>query len=44
LTNTRNCADLVLHVTNGEKAEDADKFFRRCGMVTVRVNYAVEVV
>lgn len=41
---TPSCAHLIVHVTNGENAEDADKFFRRCGMVTVRGNYAVQVV
>ncbi|MEM5585969.1 hypothetical protein WNZ15_26185 [Roseibium sp. AS2] len=37
---TRNCAHLMVHVTNGENAADADSFFRRCGMVTVGGNYA----
>jgi len=36
---TRNCAHLMVHVTNGDNAEDADRFFRRCGMVTVGGNY-----
>jgi len=35
----RSCAHLMVHVTNGENAEDADRFFRRCGMVTVGGNY-----
>ena len=35
----RNCEHLMVHVTNGENAEDADRFFRRCGMVTVGGNY-----
>ncbi|MEP1557512.1 MAG: hypothetical protein ABJJ90_12370 [Lentilitoribacter sp.] len=35
----RGCAHLLVHVTNGENAEDADRFFRRCGMVTVGGNY-----
>jgi len=35
----RNCAHLMVHVTNGDNAEDADRFFRRCGMVTVGGNY-----
>ncbi len=41
---TRSCAHLMVHVTNGENAEDADKFFRRCGMVTFWGDYAVQVV
>ncbi|WP_422376202.1 hypothetical protein [Roseibium sp.] len=36
---TRNCAHLMVHVTNGDNAEDADRFFRRCGLVTVGGNY-----
>lgn len=36
----RGCAHLMVHVTNGENAEDADRFFRRCGMVTVGGNYS----
>jgi len=36
---TRNCAHLMVHVTHGENAEAADKFFRRCGMLTVGGNY-----
>ncbi|GAB2188359.1 hypothetical protein [Roseibium sp. LAB1] len=36
---TRSCSHLMVHVTNGENAEDADRFFRRCGMVTVGGNY-----
>lgn len=35
----RDCRHLLVHVTNGENAEDADRFFRRCGMVTVGGNY-----
>jgi hypothetical protein len=34
-TETRSCKQLMVHVTNGENAEDAVRFFRRCGMVTV---------
>eukprot|EP00903_Cladosiphon_okamuranus_P001208 g1206.t1 len=37
---TRNCAHLMVHVTNGDNAEDADRFFRRSSMVTVGGNYA----
>jgi GNAT superfamily N-acetyltransferase len=36
---TRGCVQLMVHVTNGDNAEDADRFFRRCGMVTVGGNY-----
>ncbi|MEM5582580.1 hypothetical protein WNZ15_08980 [Roseibium sp. AS2] len=35
----RGCAHLLVHVTNGENAEDADRFFWRCGMVTAGGNY-----
>ncbi len=35
----RSCAHLMVHVTNGDNAEDADRFFRRCGIVTVGGNY-----
>ncbi len=34
--NTLGCARVMVHVTNGENAEDADWIFRRCGPVTVR--------
>ncbi len=34
--NTRGCAQVMVHVTNGDNAEDADRFFRRCEMVSVR--------
>jgi hypothetical protein len=34
--NTRGCAHVMVHVTNGDNAEDADRFFRRCGMMTFR--------
>ena len=37
--NTRGCAHVMVHVTNGENAEDADQFFWRCGMVTIGGNY-----
>ncbi|MEM5585965.1 hypothetical protein WNZ15_26165 [Roseibium sp. AS2] len=40
LAKERGCAHLLVHVTNGENAEDADRFFRRCGMVTVGGNYS----
>ncbi|PVB60999.1 hypothetical protein [Labrenzia sp. 011] len=36
---TRNFTHLVVHVTNGDNAEDADRFFLRCGIVTVGENY-----
>ncbi|WP_417684567.1 hypothetical protein [Roseibium sp.] len=36
---TRDCAHLLCHVTNGENAAEADRFFRRCGMKTVGGNY-----
>ncbi|WP_417667263.1 hypothetical protein [Roseibium sp.] len=36
---TRDCAHLLCHVTNGENAAEADRFFRRCGMRTVGGNY-----
>ncbi|TYC53804.1 hypothetical protein FMN50_13605 [Rhodobacterales bacterium] len=35
----RNCEHLLVHVTNGENAEEADRFFRRCGMVINGGNY-----
>ncbi|WP_152502797.1 GNAT family N-acetyltransferase [Labrenzia sp. THAF82] len=35
----RGCAHFMVHVTNGDNAEEADRFFRRCGMVTVGGNY-----
>jgi len=38
---TRGCAHLMVHVTNGENAKDADRFFRRCGMVPVGGNYGL---
>ncbi len=37
--NTLGCAHVTMHVTNGKNAEDADQFFRRCGMVTIGGNY-----
>lgn len=37
----RSCAHLMVHVTNGQNAPDADQFFRRCGMVTVGGNYVL---
>ncbi|ERP96705.1 hypothetical protein Q669_27370 [Labrenzia sp. C1B10] len=37
--NTLGCAHVMVHVTNGENAEDADQFFWRCGMVTIGGNY-----
>jgi hypothetical protein len=36
---TRNCAHLMVHVTNGVNALEADEFFRRCEMKTVGGNY-----
>ncbi|POF28115.1 hypothetical protein [Roseibium marinum] len=36
---TRSCAHLMVHVTTGENAEDADRFFRRCWMVTIGGKY-----
>jgi hypothetical protein len=38
----RDCRHLLVHVTNGENAADADRFFRRCGMVTVGGNYVLD--
>jgi hypothetical protein len=34
--NTRGCAHVMVHVTNGENAENAHWIFRRSGLVTVR--------
>jgi hypothetical protein len=36
---TRNCEHLMVHVTNGADAQEADEFFRRCRMKTVGGNY-----
>lgn len=36
---TRSCAHLMVHVTNGVDAQEADEFFRRCGMATIGGNY-----
>ncbi|CTQ53450.1 hypothetical protein LP7551_01972 [Roseibium album] len=36
---TRNSEHLMVHVTNGVDTQDADEFFRRCGMKTVGGNY-----
>ncbi|WFE88609.1 hypothetical protein K1718_20945 [Roseibium porphyridii] len=35
----RGCAHFMVHVTNGDNAEEADRFFRRCGMKTIGGNY-----
>ncbi|MES0884462.1 hypothetical protein [Roseibium sp. SCP14] len=37
---TRNCEHLLVHVTNGVDVEEADRFFRRCGMKTIGGNYS----
>ncbi len=37
--NTLGCAHVMVHVTNGENAGDAEQLFRRCGMVTIGGNY-----
>ncbi len=37
--NTLGCAHVMVHVTNGENAGDAEQLFRRCGMVTIGENY-----
>ncbi|MCR9284781.1 MAG: hypothetical protein NXH99_24020 [Rhodobacteraceae bacterium] len=34
--NTRGCAHVMVHVTNGENAENAHWIFRRSGPVTIR--------
>jgi hypothetical protein len=36
---TRKCEHLMVHVTNGVDAQEADELFRRCGMKTVGGNY-----
>ena len=35
----RSCEHLMVHVTNGVGVQDADRFFRRCGMKIVGGNY-----
>lgn len=38
---TRNCEHLLVHVINGMGVEDADKFFRRCGLKTIGGKHVV---